>query len=353
MSSIEKNNNAKEWLFWSLQQELSSLKTDIQGRLREVLDASNPFPWIKKNLNDLSMSILWVNIINDSEKSNEWDESDEWNAETDNETNKKNSNETTTEERSKGTNKKSSSDTTARKKEKNEDEDTEKNTKKDLTDKNNDATIKKLTPDKSEKNKEQPDKPISVEKVDAAESLMYYDHIDQNPKEFWAKVLDISDKIWIDPNWLMWVMYKESSLDHTAENHIWSVWLIQFTRDKKWENFKIIDWKKYYFSDIKNMSNVDQLDLVYKYYKSYKHKINSYEDLYLATFYPVAMGKPDGFILGSERNPEWAQKIGKQNKGINNWNPISVADVKQWIRQGVPPQYANHFSDWSIYWQAA
>lgn len=90
------------------------------------------------------------------------------------------------------------------------------------------------------------------------------------------------------------------------------------------------------------MSNIDQLDYVEKYYLSFKNKIHSYTDLYLATFYPVALNKPDSFILGSEVSDSEARKIGKQNN-MNNRKPIAVKDVKARISQDIPSEYIAQF----------
>lgn len=79
-------------------------------------------------------------------------------------------------------------------------------------------------------------------------------------------------------------------------------------------NYKTIDGKKYTMSKMRSMSNIEQLDLVYKYYKKFKGKIDSFEKLYLITFYPAAIGKPDNYIIGSEVSAQRAKKIGEQNK---------------------------------------
>jgi hypothetical protein len=49
-------------------------------------------------------------------------------------------------------------------------------------------------------------------------------------------------------------------------------------------------------------------------------------DLYLYTFYPLARGKADSFILGSEdtKNPNWKFKLAEQNKGITKFSNIQI-----------------------------
>jgi hypothetical protein len=60
---------------------------------------------------------------------------------------------------------------------------------------------------------------------------------------------------------------------------------------------------------LKAMSNVDQLEYVKKYYQQalFEGKIHSYGDLYLATFYPAALGKDPEYTFGgaivAQQNP--------------------------------------------------
>jgi hypothetical protein len=49
---------------------------------------------------------------------------------------------------------------------------------------------------------------------------------------------------------------------------------------------------------LKNMSATEQLDYVEKYYAPFKGQLHSATDLYTATFYPAALGKPDDYVIG-------------------------------------------------------
>lgn len=76
-----------------------------------------------------------------------------------------------------------------------------------------------------------------------------------------------------------------------------------------------------------------QLDLVYKYLLPYKSKMKDLTDVYLAVFYPAAIGKPDSYVLGSEKGLAYAQKVANQNPA-NNPNKdaqITKGEVKQII----------------------
>lgn len=92
--------------------------------------------------------------------------------------------------------------------------------------------------------------------------------------------------------------------------------------------------------ELKNMPAIEQLDYVEKYFRPYRHKVRSYEDLYLATFFPAALGHSDeSYIqypmtgpnagrrlspqLISRQNPAIARAAGKR-PGV----PLTVADFK-------------------------
>lgn len=132
-----------------------------------------------------------------------------------------------------------------------------------------------------------------------------------------AKVEQVAKILGINPNWLFAVMYFETggTLSTTKTNSIGSVGLIQFTRDKSGVQYKTINGKRYLLSDIKNMSFNKQMDLVLEYFKEVKriHKksLTSFEDVYLAVFFPLGIGKPDNYIL--QTNGLKASLIAKQN----------------------------------------
>lgn len=86
---------------------------------------------------------------------------------------------------------------------------------------------------------------------------------------------------------------------------------------------------------LRYMSGVEQLEYVEKYFKPYQGKLNSVQDLYMATFYPAALQKPMDFVIGSEKSREWAQKVARQNPAISkhaqNADYITKADFYQYV----------------------
>lgn len=159
-----------------------------------------------------------------------------------------------------------------------------------------------------------------------------------------AKATQVADALKINVNWLLAVFYFESgrTFSTSVTNSIGSVGLIQFTRDKAGVNYKTISGVRYQLSDIAKMGWNDQLDLVQKYYKEAigSKKIGSFEDLYLATFFPAAVGQSDSFVLKTKSLS--ASLIAKQNPAFdtNKDGQITKAEVYQYFR--------NLYTSWGV-----
>lgn len=154
--------------------------------------------------------------------------------------------------------------------------------------------------------------------------LLFENLINENRDAFIEKVKYISVKLLVDPNWLMAVMYKESKLNHRAVNSSsGATGLIQFMPSTA----KGLGTST---SAIKSMTNLQQLDLVYKYFFPYVTKLNSYPDLYLATFFPIALGKGDDYIMRtSSMSPAL---IANSNPAIdlNKDKQITIKEFKEY-----------------------
>ncbi|HEY9639176.1 MAG TPA: DUF2272 domain-containing protein [Coleofasciculaceae cyanobacterium] len=162
--------------------------------------------------------------------------------------------------------------------------------------------------------------------------LVYENKVIENQPAFISKVRDISAALGIKPDWLMALMNHESGLNHRIQNQTGgATGLIQFMPATAKRLGITID-------ALRSMSNVAQLDYVYKYFLPFRGRIRSYSDLYLITFYPYALGKPDDYVFGSEKNVAWVKKIRDQNKSIdlNNDGVITMGEFKQWIYRGIP-----------------
>ncbi len=150
-------------------------------------------------------------------------------------------------------------------------------------------------------------------------------YITNNNSAFIAKVQNIATQLGINPDWLMVVMFFESSLKPTAYNATTgAVGLLQWlpsTAASLGTNA----------ADLLGMSNVDQLDYVYYYLEPYSGQMNNVYDVYLATFFPAAIGKPDSWVM--QTSTLSAQTVAQYNPALdlNGDGVITVGEFKQWI----------------------
>ncbi len=165
--------------------------------------------------------------------------------------------------------------------------------------------------------------------------LLFANYITTNKEAFLKKVVDVAGRLGVHANWLMAVMFKESRLNHKAVNaNGGATGLIQFMPNTA-QGLGTSPVA------LAAMSNVEQLDYVYKYYRPYKGKINSYVDLYLATFFPVAIGKPGEWVFQSSSLS--AQTIARSNPGItrNENGVITVASFTAYCYKGFSENIIN------------
>ncbi|MEI6508587.1 MAG: transglycosylase SLT domain-containing protein [Bacteroidota bacterium] len=130
--------------------------------------------------------------------------------------------------------------------------------------------------------------------------LPFIEKVKKNQDAFANKVIDIANKLGTKPEYLMIVMNNESGLDSTAKNPTSSAsGLIQFMEATAKELGTTT-------KALREMSNIDQLDYVYKYLNVYKNKLNSAGEVYLSVFYPLALFKDDKYLF-----PNWVVKANK------------------------------------------
>jgi hypothetical protein len=157
--------------------------------------------------------------------------------------------------------------------------------------------------------------------------------------DFVKKVREVSTRLGIDPNWLMAIMYWESAstFSPSKQNSIGATGLIQFIPSTAIGLGTTT-------TALKNMSAVDQLDYVEKYLKVYKGKMNSYVDTYFAVFFPLAIGKPDDWVLQGAGIS--ASLIARQNPAfdVNKDGKVQVWEVKKIMLQKLPSEWVNNGS---------
>jgi hypothetical protein len=155
---------------------------------------------------------------------------------------------------------------------------------------------------------------------------------------FIAKVKEVASKLGINPNWLMAIMYWESArtFSPSITNSIGATGLIQFMPSTAIGLGTTT-------AALRQMTAVQQMDYVYKYYLPYKSKITNYIDCYLVTFFPAAVGKGDSFIIQTSKLP--ASLIAKQNPAfdINKDKKITVGEIKQVMLKKLPSAWMAEF----------
>lgn len=161
-------------------------------------------------------------------------------------------------------------------------------------------------------------------------SLFLYDKIKGgNQDQFANKVNLIAKNLGINPDWLMVVMNFESGINSKAKNsQSGATGLIQFTPTTA----KGLGTST---TDLYNMSNVQQLDYVYLYLSKYKGRLNKFSDLYLAIFYPNAIGKDDNYVLGT---------TDENKKLIANQNSIFDTNYDGYIQKSEVVNFINNYA---------
>jgi len=165
--------------------------------------------------------------------------------------------------------------------------------------------------------------------------MLYETLIPENRAAFVAKVAEIAAKLRIQADWLMIVFKIESGINHRAINPMSNaVGLIQFmprTAAGLGTNT----------GALLAMSNIAQLEYVYKYFAPYAGRLKSVQDLYTVTFFPKALGKTDDYILQTDTLA--AGTIAAQNKpyDLNRDNRITYGELKAAITKKLPPELWN------------
>lgn len=156
--------------------------------------------------------------------------------------------------------------------------------------------------------------------------------------EFINKIKSISANLGINPNWLMAIINWESNGTFSASitNSVGATGLIQFMPSTAIALGTTT-------AALRQMTAVQQLDYVYKYYLPYKAKIKSYIDCYLVTFFPLAIGKGEDFIIQTSKLP--ASLIATQNPAfdINKDKKITVAEIQKVMLAKLPSAWVAEF----------
>ena len=155
--------------------------------------------------------------------------------------------------------------------------------------------------------------------------LIFENKIQERKDDFISKLNGISKTLDIDPNWLMAVMNIESRLNPQAINNTsGAVGLIQ------WLPSTLTDYDMTP-AQMRQFDNVQQLTYVQRYLEPYRNKMTKYADVYLAIFYPAALGKGDDY-----RFPNSVYLSNQYVDLVPEHGELTVADIKKWVMKDIP-----------------
>lgn len=160
--------------------------------------------------------------------------------------------------------------------------------------------------------------------------LLFENLIPNNKEAFIERVKHYSNLLLINPDWLMAVMYIETGGKFTANvknPNSSATGLIQFMSSTA-INLGTST------TALAKMSNVEQLEFVYKYLKPYTGRMLDYPDVYLAVFSPVALSKSDDTKIYSGSTVTVNSALDYDKDGY-----ITKAEIKKWAWSKIPAQY--------------
>jgi hypothetical protein len=169
-----------------------------------------------------------------------------------------------------------------------------------------------------------PTPPTPSGNTDAARRLEA-EALQKHGPEFVAKVKEMSTRLGIKPEWLLAVMKNESGMSTTARNpNGGATGLIQFMPATARGLGTTTE-------ALSKMSATEQLKYVEKYFQPFAGKIKSGSDLYMATFWPAGVGKPDSYNIGGA-------EVARVNKifDLDKNGQITAGEFREYYRKRFP-----------------
>lgn len=159
--------------------------------------------------------------------------------------------------------------------------------------------------------------------------MLFADRYKGADKEaFIAEVNKVAGRLGVNPDWLMGVFWKESGLNPAAVNgSSGATGLLQFMP----ATATALGTST---AALKTMSGKGQLAYVEAYLLPYMGRMRSFEEVYMAVFFPAAIGKSDDYVLQTSRLP--ASLVAGQNPGVdlNKDRQITVAEFREYCFKG-------------------
>ncbi|NMA84855.1 MAG: transglycosylase SLT domain-containing protein [Epulopiscium sp.] len=174
----------------------------------------------------------------------------------------------------------------------------------------------------------------TIKQIQSHLNLPYANKVKENHYQFLIGVLEISNLLKINPEWLMTVMWAESRLNPQARNpYTRATGLIQFMPATARGLKTTVD-------ELYKMTNVKQLSFVYAYFKNYTGRMKSVYDLYRVTFFPISLGKPKSWVFQTKNLS--AGLLARQNPAVdvNKDGKIDGYDFERYVASHIKKQTA-------------
>lgn len=195
-------------------------------------------------------------------------------------------------------------------------------------------------------------------------SLPYLDHIKENRNDFLKKLVAISKDLGIDVLWLLHTIFLQSNFDpKKVDKSTGSVGLLSFFPDVLKNMINPETGKDYTPQDVIQLSNIDQLDLVHSYYKTWIDRMKIERpinpgDFAALTFYPELIKKDwewdfPRFVI--EKNPSLFKKfqsnVSKNKKDYYDYMDTILKEEKEYNtdEKGVLGDFTGALAEPGIY----
>lgn len=170
--------------------------------------------------------------------------------------------------------------------------------------------------------------------------LVYNEYVQGSDRTaFLEKVIEVSGRLGINPNWLMAIMWHESarSFSATITNQIQCVGLIQFCGTNK---------NTYLWGD-RRYNRVAQLDAIYDYFRDWKsiypNALDSFSNMYMITFLPaflpaMSSANDNTIIQVLPDFPNWVLVRDNPSFDYNKDGKLTVGDWNNYLKAKFDPR---------------
>lgn len=155
-------------------------------------------------------------------------------------------------------------------------------------------------------------------------------------KDFRARVIEMADRLLVDPNTLMAVMAFETDRSFSPSKKSYAgngaTGLIQFTSSTAKDLGTTT-------AELAKMDAVEQLDWVEKYFRRYAGKMSDLPSVYMAVLYPKAIAQPLSYVLFASPGKAYKLNIGLDTNDDGKVTKAeAAAKVQAALIEGMRPE---------------